>query len=217
MRMLKNLAAATLSLAVLAPLAAHAGVEVLNEGFSDLTALPGWTQLNNSAPAGAGWFQGNASIFPAQAGAATAYAAANYLSAQDGSGSVDSWLITPVLNLSGTTIFSFFTRTASDPGFADKLEVRFAPGSGADTSEFATLLATVGTAQYPRTWTQVSSSFQFDGTGRFAFRYLGDAAALNYIGIDSVRVITAVPEPSLSLMLSLGLGALALLRRKNAN
>lgn len=217
MGMLKNLAAATLSLAALAPLAARAGVEVLNEGFSDLAALPGWTQVNNSTPAGGGWFQGNASIFPARMGAATAYAAANYLSAQDGSGSVDSWLITPVLNLSGTTVFSFFTRAASDPGFADKLEVRFSPGSSSDTSGFATLLATVGMANYPRAWTQVSSSFQFDGAGRFAFRYFGDAATLNYIGIDSVRVVTAVPEPSLSLMLSLGLGALALLRRKLAN
>jgi hypothetical protein len=49
---------------------------------------------------------------------------------------------------------------------------------------------------------------------RFAFRYLCAADTVNYIGIDSVRVVTAVPEPSGFLMLGLGLTAFGLALRK---
>jgi hypothetical protein len=52
------------------------------------------------------------------------------------------------------------------------------------------------------------------GSGRFAFRYLGDATA-NYIGIDTVTV-NAVPEPSAWLMLGLGLGLTTLLLRRQS-
>jgi hypothetical protein len=37
---------------------------------------------------------------------------------------------------------------------------------------------------------------------------------LNYIGLDTVRVVSAVPEPSVYLSLVMGLGALSLLRRR---
>jgi hypothetical protein len=217
MKTLKTVyAAAAFALAAFAPAASRAAaVEVLNEGFSyNVAALPGWVHVNNSVSPGSGWFRGNPEVFGAQAGPANSYAAANYLSAAYGSGSVDNWLITPTLTLSGTTLLSFFTRAAGDPGFADKLEVRFSSGSGSGTAGFTTLLGTIGPNGYPSDWQQFSSSLDFDGTGRFAFRYLGDAMALNYIGIDSVTVMTAVPEPSLYMMLGLGLGLLALLRRK---
>ncbi|HSN77416.1 MAG TPA: choice-of-anchor J domain-containing protein, partial [Anaerolineae bacterium] len=50
-----------------------------SEGFDDITVLPGWFFQNNSAPLGlTDWFQGNDTVFPAQAGAATAYIGANY-------------------------------------------------------------------------------------------------------------------------------------------
>lgn len=218
MKTLKTLtAAAALSLAAFAPLAVRAaGVEVLNEGFANVPGLSGWVQVNQSVPPGTGWFQGNAAVFAAQAGAADSYAATNYLGAQYGMGSVDNWLITPVLNLTGTTTLSFFTRAASDPGFADKIEVRFSSGSGTDTATFTTLLSTIGPSGYPQDWTQYTLNMMFDGAGRFAFRYLGDADTLNYIGIDTVKVVTAVPEPELYLMFMVGLGTLGLLRRKVA-
>jgi hypothetical protein len=218
MKTLKTLtAAAALSLAATVPMAARAdGVQVLNEGFSDMSALSGWAQVNNSNPIGEAWFQGNAGIFPAQAGNADAYAAVNYFSAKAGSGAVDNWLITPALALSGATTLSFFTRNSNEPGYADHLQVLFSSGSGTDTSSFTTLLATVGPDGYPTDWTQYSANLSFNGTGRFAFHYFGDADALSYVGLDSVQVVTAVPEPSLSLMLGFGLGALALLRRRQA-
>ncbi|TFW28035.1 PEP-CTERM sorting domain-containing protein [Massilia horti] len=197
--------------------AAHADdQQVLNEGFDNVPALNGWTQVNHSVPAGTGWFQGVPDVFASQAGAPNAYIGANYLGALNGMGSVDNWLITPTLDLGGTTTLSFFTSHAGDPGFMDKLEVRFAPGTGGGTDDFSTLLLTIGAADYPTAWQQFSASVNVDGPGRFAFRYLGDAANLNFIGIDSVSVVTAVPEPSLYLMLTFGLGLLATARRKFA-
>lgn len=210
------LAAAAIALAAAAPgIAQAAGTPILNEDFNDLSALSDWVQVNDSLPPGQGWFQGNAGVFDAQAGAADAYAAANYLSALGGAGTIDNWLITPELNLTGPTQLSFFTRTMATPGLNDMLEVRFSPGAGTDTGGFTTLLTTVGgVSAYPDQWRRFTANLALTGSGRFAFRYLGDASALSYVGIDSVRVVTAVPEPSLSLMLGLGLGAFGLLRRR---
>jgi hypothetical protein len=210
-------AAASLSLAALGASGARAaGVEVLNEGFDDVAGLDGWAQANNSVPAGNGWFQGNEALFPAQAGAPDAYAAANFLSAANGSGTVDNWLITPVLDLSGTTTLSFYTRHDAQPGFNDLLEVRYASGAGTDMADFTTLLTTVGgTAGYPTDWQRFTATVTDNGSGRFAFRYLGPADTLNYVGLDTVSVVTAVPEPARWMMLALGLGMFSLLRRQS--
>jgi len=213
-------AAGALALAALAPGAASAaGVELLNEGFDNVGSLPGWTLVNNSSPAGTSWFQGNADIFGAQSGAANAYAAANFLGAANGQGVVDNWLITPLLTLSGLSTFSFYTAHEATPGFSDYLEVRWAPGSTGGTAGFSTLLATFGGvgSPYPTDWTAWSSNLTLQGEGRFAFRYVGYADTLNYVGLDTVRVVTAVPEPSLYAMLFLGLGALGVMRRKLQN
>ena len=215
------MAAGALALAVLAPCAANAaarpGVEVLDEGFENVTALPGWTFTNNSVPPGNTWFQGNAAVFESHAGSANSYAAASFLGAEGGLGVVDNWLITPVLALTGITNLSFWTRHEDFAGFNDTLEVRFAPGSGGGTGGFTTLLGTIGgAAGYPADWTQWSGNLSVEGEGRFAFRYVGYADTLNYIGLDTVRVITAVPEPSLFAMLALGLGALGFMRRKSS-
>ncbi|MBZ2207089.1 choice-of-anchor J domain-containing protein [Massilia sp. R798] len=53
------------------------------------------------------------------------------------------------------------------------------------------------------------------GEGRFAFRYTGDADVANYVGIDTVSVLS-VPEPSAYLMLGVGLFGLTMLRRRQA-
>jgi len=208
-------ATATLSLAALGSTTAHAaGVEILNEGFGSVSALNGWVQVNDSAPPGNGWFQGNAGVFSAQGGAADSYAAANFLGAANGSGTVDSWLITPTLSLYAETLIDFFTRGTGTPGFNDVLEVRFSAGSSADPSSFTTLLYTLGgNGNYPSYWEHDLAGVNFTGTGRFAFRYVGAADSLNYVGLDTVSVITAIPEPSHWMMLALGMGLLPLLGR----
>lgn len=210
------LAPAVLALAALGAPAAHAtGIDVLDEGFDNVGQLPGWVQVNAGIPAGDAWFQGNPGVFGAQAGAADAYIAANFLGAANGSGSVDNWLITPTLDLSGLTVLNFHTRHDAAPGFADLLEVRFEAGTGTDPSGFTTLLATVGgTAAYPTDWTQYAATVASTGSGRFAFRYTGAADTLNYIGLDTVSVVTAVPEPAAWTMLALGLGLVTVLRTR---
>ena len=210
------LAAAACALAALAaPAAQAAGTVILTQNFDNVGALGNWVMTNNSVPPGQAWFQGNAGIFDAQAGAADSYIAASYLSAAQGAGNIDNWLITPELTLGGPTHLSFYTRSQTIPGFNDMLEVRFSAGAGTDTSGFSTLLTTIGgPSAYPGSWQQFTADLMLSGSGRFAFRYLGDAAAANYIGIDTVSV-SAVPEPSAWIMLGLGLAALPLLRRRS--
>ena len=209
------LATAVVSAAATAPLSAQAGVEVLSEGFGNLAALSGWASINRSFPPGNGWFQGNAAVFAAQAGAPGAYAAASFLSAANGFGVVDNWLITPTLTLSGLTTLSFYTSRELVDGFDDLLEVRFGSGSSTDAAAFDTLLNTIGGASdFPAQWQPWSADLTVEGPGRFAFRYLGDPATLSYVGLDSVRVVTAVPEPGGLLLLASGLGVLGLMRRR---
>jgi hypothetical protein len=200
---------ALVAAATWAPLSSHAaGVVVLDEGFGSVASLSDWAQINRSIPPGGGWFQGNTGVFTAQAGAANSYAAVNYLSAGNGQGLVDNWLITPTLSLNGLTTLSFFTNRAPDPGFFDQLEVRFSYGSNTSADGFDTLLLTIGgETTFPAQWAQWTTSLDVQGEGRFAFRYLGDASTLDYIGLDTVKVVTAVPEPTTYLMLLAGLGA----------
>src|SRR5215831_3954671 len=85
---------------------AHAGL-LLDEGFN--TFLPaGWARTNNSSPVGTTeWFAGNAGIFPAQAGPAGSYAAANFLAADTGC-DISNWLFTPTVSLINGSVFRFF-------------------------------------------------------------------------------------------------------------
>ncbi|HEX8614619.1 MAG TPA: choice-of-anchor J domain-containing protein [Telluria sp.] len=212
----KLIAMAAFAVAAALPAASHAiePIVVLNENFNDISTLANWELVNKSVPPGQAWSQGNAGVFPAPSGPASSYIAANYLSAQNGMGSIDNWLITPVVTLLGPSELSFFTRSASASGFGDTLEVRFSPGAGTGTGGFDTVLGVLGgISDYPTAWQQVISGIDYDGKGRFAFRYIGDASAANYIGIDAV-VVTTVPEPGTYLMLLAGLGSLVLLRRR---
>lgn len=214
MKTFKNLCAAgALALATLLPASGHAQL-VLDEGFDNILMLRGWELINNSTPVGQSWFQGNPGVFPAQAGVGDAYIAANFQSAAGGEGLIDNWLLTPALTLIGPTTLTFFTRGGTTVGFNDTLEVRFGAGGATDTAGFDMLLATIGgTASYPGAWEQFSLSLPYVGIGRFAFRYTGNAELANYIGIDTVSVLS-VPEPSAYLMLGAGLFAFTMLRRR---
>ncbi|MBD8544027.1 choice-of-anchor J domain-containing protein [Oxalobacteraceae sp. CFBP 8761] len=191
-----------------------AGTEVLSEDFGNLADSPGWARVNRSIQPGAPWCQGNPDIFPAQAGVPDAYAAASCLSAAHGIGRVDNWLITPTLTLSGLTTLSFVISRERVDGFDDLLEVRFGRDSGTAAASFDTLLASIGgAADFPAQWQPWHLDLTVDGAGRFAFRYLGDAARLSHVGLDAVRVVTRLPEPTSRLLLAEGLGVLGLLRR----
>jgi hypothetical protein len=212
-----NTSKTLLAIAALALGSAASAAPILTENFNNVGALPGWLLLNQSVPPGTGWFQGNGGVFPAHAGAADAYIAADFLSALNGTGTIDNWLISPVLNFAGLAQLSFFTRSQTLPGFNDTLEVRYHSGVSGNPADFTTVLAVIGGANpYPGAWQQFTAALTGAGSGRFAFRYVGDAATANYIGIDTVSLATVaqVPEPSTIALLALGLAALARTRRK---
>lgn len=217
MNRLSSLSGAVLLAAAAAvPLPSQAAdIVVLNEGFRNVANLSDWAQINRSVPPGTGWFQGNPDVFTAFNGPDNAYIAANYLNAQNGMGVVDNWLITPTLTLNGPSTLSFYTNRSGEPGFFDQLEVRFGFGSNTNADGFDTLLLTIGgDLGFPSDWARWSANLNVQGEGRFAFRYLGDAATLDYVGLDAVRVVTAVPEPSSWLMLLAGLGTVGATARR---
>lgn len=195
------------------------------ENFDSVAALAGrgWSIVNNSTPGGStSWFQGDANIFGAQAGAPDSYAAANFVGAGPG-GDISTWLITPVFEMANGASFSFFTRTVDQAIAPDRLEVRLSTNGGsafagsgpAGIGDFSQLLLTVNPTlsltDYPSTWTQYTVTLSGLGAttyGRLGFRYFVPNTNLNgdYIGIDTFATdATPAPEPASLGLLALGL------------
>ncbi|MFZ1265185.1 MAG: choice-of-anchor J domain-containing protein [Anaerolineae bacterium] len=188
-----------------------------SEGFEDITLLAGlgWANQNNSSPLGStGWFQGNDTVFPAQAGSTTSYLGANYNNTS-GTGTISNWMMTPAVTLSAGDTFRFWTSTAAGSIWPDRLELRMSL-NGASTNvgatatsvgDFTTVLAevnpTLAAGGYPEVWTEyvvtlTAAQVPAPTLGRFAFRYFvtdggPSGANSNYIGIDTVSYTAAAP------------------------
>lgn len=187
-----------------------AGV-VFSEGFDDITTLAGagWTVVDLSSPVGTQqWFQGNSGIFPSHSGAANSYVAANFLASSAG-GSVDLYLLAPLMPLYNGDVISLYTRTEG-AFFADRLQIGVW-----NLGPLAALNGAGTPGAYPTDWTVFSATITgwVNGTpGQFGVRYYGPADDLNYIGIDSLT-LTRIPEPS-SLLLALPVLAMFARRRR---
>lgn len=195
--------------------AAHAdgtSTTPLAEGFDDISNMPGWVTVNQSAPPGAGWFQGNSGVFGAHSGAVNSYIGANYLATSHGGGTVDLWLISPVLSIGDNAQLNFWMRTAGG-GYSDHIDVWFGAGAGTDPTHFS-LVATPNMLSND-VWNHVAYTLPGLGEGRLAFRYSGPAAQLNYVGIDSLS-LAPVPEPATYVMFCIGLAALLGMRHSRA-
>jgi uncharacterized repeat protein (TIGR01451 family) len=184
---------------------------VVGESFDDIATLTTWTIDNQSNPIGTGdWFQGNDAVFPAQAGAPTAYMATNFNSTA-GSGTICNWLVLPDLGFLQSV--SFWTRTTTGNTFPDRMMLLHSPTGGTTTGncdggfgDFSDTVAAVNpsltTGGYPQDWTQFSGNI--NSTGRLAFVYYvtdgGPAGSnSNYIGIDSVEWVAGAPDADLAL------------------
>jgi hypothetical protein len=212
------------------------GVLLIDEGFEDVTSLPGWFMQNNSSPVGTTeWFQGNTGVFPAYDGPTDAYIAANFNNGS-GTSTISNWLLTPEVDLKNGDVFSFWTRCPAGSIFPDRLELRLSLNGNAtnvgslptDVGDFTTLLLsvnpTLAQGGYPETWAQyqvVLSGIPANSTGRFALRYYvasGGPSGGNsdYIGIDRVQFhaeTVAVPLRAWAVFAGLGLMALFVLLR----
>lgn len=179
--------------------------QAINEGFDDVTTLPGsgWAQQNLSTTQGTNptWGQGG-TPFIANSGAATAYVAANY-NAVTGAGTISNWLFAPNRTFDNGDVISFYAR-ASDAGYPDRLQVRFSSNgtsvnagtTDVSVGDFTTLLIDINptliAGVFTNAWVQYSYTFTGLGaptSGRVAFRYFvtnGGPSGANsdYIGVD---------------------------------
>ena len=208
---------------------------IFTAGFDGLAlgAIPsGWTVINRSTLPADNWGGGNATLFPAQGGAAGSYVADSF-EAGGGSGIVSDWLLTPILTIGNGYTFSFYTRGDVDTAsFADSLQVRLSTsgastdvgttptGVGVFTNLLLSVNATLAPGGFPTAWTMYTATVSGVtglASGRFALRYfLADNVTQgSYIGVDSV-VVSAVPEPQMLAMLALGLTAMGLTFRRRA-
>lgn len=188
---------------------------LLSEGFDNVGALAGqgWVLSNESVPPGPveGWFQGDIETFTSHRGAPEAYIGSNYLAAEPG-GFLDNWLITPEFSTAMSVVVSFWLRAEPFEGTSDQVRFGFSDGSD-DLLDFA--LDTVVTVPTDG-WTRYTISLGSQGagsTGRFGFQHFGVADLSNYVGLDTLT-INEVPEPSMAMILGLGLAGFAVARRR---
>ncbi len=178
------------------------GTETLNESFDNVAAIfsNGWSQLNNSNPAGPGtWDQGAGNLFNAFSGGVNSYIAVGN-SSGSGISDLKNWLFSPVLNIANGSIIKFRTRTYSYPTVTpDQLQIRVSTnGNSTQPADFSGLLLVINdslkTTGYPGTWTEYTvqvAGITSSGTGRIGFYYNvnnGGPQGSNsyYIGIDNV-------------------------------
>jgi len=188
---------------------------LLSEGLDNVGALAGqgWVLNNESVPPGPveGWFQGDIVTFTSHRGAPEAYIALNFLAAEPG-GFLDNWMITPEFSTATSVLVSFWLRAEPFEGTSDQVRFGFSDGSD-DLLDFA--LDTVVT--FPTDgWTRYTISLGSQGagsTGRFGFQHFGVADLSNYVGLDTLT-INEVPEPSMAMILGLGLAGFAVARRR---
>ncbi len=180
---------------------------VTGEEFDDITTLPGdgWLDINESDSPNSDWFQGNDAVFSAQAGATTAYIAANFNST---AGSVIChYLVLPDLGFLQSV--TFWTRTVTGNTFPDRMHVRHSPTGGTATGnctggfgDFTDSLLEINpnldAGGYPDDWAE--QVVPVGAEGRVALVYfVTDAGPVgnnsNYIGVDTLSYVAGPPPP----------------------
>lgn len=185
---------------------ARGGVSAINVAYSDDFSQPNDTTslkargylpyYRGTGPQGttATWFQGNPTVFAAFNGAADAYVAANY-NVVTGMNDIDSWLVTPAMNISAGDVISFYCRTQTGSTWPDSVRVMYS-AAGDSTPEGLTWVELGRFQAYDQAWEQKIYTVATAGaTARFAIRYAvieggptGNNS--NFIGIDQLDIYT---------------------------
>jgi hypothetical protein len=200
---------------------ASSAATLIDEGFDNVSTLDaaGWSLVNQSTPGGSvpTYFQGSTAVFNSQAGAANSYIASSYNVTPVG-GTLSNWLVTPTFSTEVAGSVSFWLRGDAFEGTRDVVTVGFV-GTVPTSTVTGTFASGAQTIVANTTgWQKVTYSFGARGAGsvgRFAWEHTNRLDA-NYIGIDSVLVsnVSAVPEPSETLLLGVGLFSVFLMRRR---
>jgi MYXO-CTERM domain-containing protein len=244
----KSLAGAAVAMALVAwGTAAHADAS-FSEGFNGVTVPSGWVTTNLSTRASTGnlWSVGpgitdansNIVVAPFEG---DGMAIVNYTSVGSGTGTINNWLISPLITgMQNGDTFSFYTTTTPASAYPDRMEFRLSTSGSSTTvgttttsvgvftttllSINPTLLALPTVGAYPDTWTQYTvtlSGLAGPTDGRVAFRYFVTSggptgANSNIIAVDAFNYtsVSAVPEAATWAMMFAGVGALGLVRRR---
>lgn len=199
-----------------------------NSGPTNMAFASGtWVAFNNSVPVGAtGVFCNPAGVFPTHSGAG--HANFNFNSTT-GANTIDTWLMSMVRTFNNGDTISFWTRTATNNPFPDRLFLKLSlNGASTSVGDFSTTLVAVNNGlvtggAYPETYTQFSATLSGLGgptSGRFALNYNvpnggPGGANSNFIGVDDVEYVSnPVPEPATMALLAVGAAAALRRRRK---
>ena len=173
-------------------------------GANDTTALKSRGYLpyyRGTGPQGtyATWFQGT-TPFPAFNGPSTGYVAANF-NVVTSTNNIDSWLISPPVNVGAGDTLSFYERAPTGSSWPDSMRIMYsAVGSTTPEGTWVELGRFKNTIT--GSWFNRIYTFPTAGNGsRFALRYCvvnggPSGSNSNYIGVDWIRVYGSGGGPS---------------------
>lgn len=184
-----------------------------------------WFAINESTPIGTTGVFTSTLFAPTPPGGGAQHLAMNFNSTA-GTGTISTWMMSPVLNINNGDQISFFTQSPPGSTFPDRVRLQLSSnGASTATGDFTNVLLTIndGLVQggYPGAWTQFTatvSGLGGPGTGRFAFHYdvtNGGPSGANsdFVGFDLVEY-SAVPEPGSMALCGVAVAGLGWYRRR---